>query len=394
MMEFLKRINDYTLFVLIFSITFENWDVFGFGGTLSVTFIMSIAYIVTWVPFFKSSLNLFIFQKYTSFLLLFIVIGFVSTSLNPIYLIEFKQAFNYRVLLLILLMHLIANHLFNSPDLIFKTLNVFMLSIVLLFILSLLGIGVTYAQGRLEIFGENPNMIGFKGVLSFMIVIGRIFTQPLKLKIFTKWELLVIPASISLVLASGSRGAFLSLFVGFTLAILFKEMNIFKKLVLVAIGGFVATTLFIYALTENKVLQTRLQRSLDSGDIGRNELWEGAILIIKDNLFFGVGFTDLLPNMFKYSGYYLDPHNVFLYVLVTTGIIGFLFYMTFIVKVGIGLYRTYFKTKNISFLLLFCIVLFNMFKVGGGIGMIIFWLFFAIFISHISINKNAFLTTS
>lgn len=223
MNSLLKKLNDYSLYLLIFSITFEKWDPLNTAGSLSVAFITSILYIATWLPFLKSRLNLFIFSRYTSLLILFLLVGFVSTAFKPEYLMEFRQAYNYRVLLLIILMHLIANHLYNDARVIPKAINAYLWSVVLMFGLFIVGVGVTYEQERLLIFKENPNIIGIKAVIAFIIVLGRIFSKPVNLKTFINPIILILPISISLILASGSRGAFLSIFIGFALIILFKK---------------------------------------------------------------------------------------------------------------------------------------------------------------------------
>ncbi|MEP2058222.1 MAG: O-antigen ligase family protein [Maribacter litoralis] len=386
-MEFLRKINNSILYLLIFSITFENWDPLNTSGSLSVAFIISILYISSWVPFFRSGLNLFIFKKYISLLILFILIGFVSTAFNSEHLIELSQAYNFRVLTLIILMYLITNHFYNQPELIEKGVNVYLIGIVLMFLLFSLGIGVSYEQDRLLIFKENPNIIGVKAVLAFVIVMGKLFSKSIKLKQFLNPIILVLPAAIILIFATGSRGAFLSIFIGFVFILFFKKMPILKKVIFVIIGVVFAGLTYNYALENNKILQERLTKSVQSGDT-REVLWEGAIKIIENNPLIGVGFTNLFPEMYKHSGFFLYPHNVFLYVLATTGIIGFIFYMFFILRVFIGLYKSYQLTRNVTYLVLFLMIVVNLMKVGGGINMMLFWFFFALLLGSALVVNN------
>ena len=386
-MEFLRKINNSILYLLIFSITFENWDPLNTSGSLSVAFIISILYISSWVPFFRSGLNLFIFKKYISLLILFILIGFVSTAFNSEHLIELSQAYNFRVLTLIILMYLITNHFYNQPELIEKGVNVYLIGIVLMFLLFSLGIGVSYEQDRLLIFKENPNIIGVKAVLAFVIVMGKLFSKSIKFKQFLNPIILVLPAAIILIFATGSRGAFLSIFIGFVFILFFKKMPILKKVIFVIIGIVFAGLTYNYALENNKILQERLTKSVQSGDT-REVLWEGAIKIFENNPLIGVGFTNLFPEMYKHSGFFLYPHNVFLYVLATTGIIGFIFYMFFILRVFIGLYKSYQLTRNVTYLVLFLMIVVNLMKVGGGINMMLFWFFFALLLGSALVVNN------
>ena len=387
-METLRKVNNCMLYLLILSITFENWDPLNTSGSLSVAFVISILYIFSWTPFFKLRLNLFIFKNYISFLILFILTGFISTALNPEYLIELSQAYNFRVMTLIILMYLIANHFYNDPSLIEKGINVYLISIVLMFLLFSFGIGVSYEQNRLLIFKENPNIIGVKAVLAFLIVLGKLFSKSINLKQFLNPITLVLPAAIILIFATGSRGAFLSIFIGFILILLFKKMSIFRKIVFVVLGVVFTGLTYNYALENNQILQERLTKSVQSGDT-REVLWEGAIKIFENNPIIGIGFTNLFPEMYKHSGFFLYPHNVFLYVLATTGLIGFIFYMSFILKVFISLYRSYQLTKNVTYLVLFLMIVVNLMKVGGGVNMMLFWFFFALLLASALVVNNS-----
>ncbi|WP_282180471.1 O-antigen ligase family protein [Maribacter stanieri] len=386
-MDFFKRVNNYTLYVLIFSITFEKWDPLNTAGSLSVAFLVSMLYIFSWVPFLKTNLNLFIFRKYTVFLFLFILTGFFSTALRPEHLIDFGQAYNYRVLTLVILMYLITNHLYNNPSLILKVVNVYLCSIFLMFILFMLGVGVTFDQNRLLIFKENPNIIGIKAVIGLVIVLGRLFSEPFKLKTFLNPIIFVIPISISLILATGSRGAFLSIFIGFTLILLFKKMSNLRKILFLGFGLFFAGIIYNYVLENNEVLQRRLNRSVESGD-AREVLWSGAFQIFENNPIIGVGFTSLFPEMYKSSGFFLYPHNIFLYVLATTGLLGFFFYITFLFRIFIVLYKSYTVTRSVTYLILFFMIIINLMKVGGGINMMLFWFFFALLLSSALVVSN------
>jgi hypothetical protein len=69
-----------------------------------------------------------------------------------------------------------------------------------------------------------------------------------------------------------------------------------------------------------------------------------------------------------------------LYVLITTGAIGFFFFMMFIYRLGKSLYLNFRVDKNPLFLLLYFILLFNMAKAGGFINKTFLWFFFALLI--------------
>ena len=62
--------------------------------------------------------------------------------------------------------------------------------------------------------------------------------------------------------------------------------------------------------------------TVETGDTGRNMLWEAAFNVIGDNIIIGAGFEGLIPRMYQYSGIHLAPHNIFLYLFITTGLPG------------------------------------------------------------------------
>lgn len=380
MIKLLKSINTYVLYVLVFSVTFENWDPFKLVGTYSITYLTSILYIGTWIPLVRSNFNVSILKKYVIPLLLFILVGFVSAALHSGYAEELKFAYNYRVLLLIILMMLIASHISNNALLINRMLNAYIASIMLVFMLVSIGEGVGYENGRLLLFGENPNLLGMKAAIAFLIIVARIMDNKFSIRQLFIAVALCIPL-FSLILLSGSRGAFLSVFLGFGVLIFFKKMGFIKKLSLITLGIVLSGFLLAYVMESNDLLRGRIMRTVETGETGRNDLWVGAAQIIENNLVLGVGFPGVLPEMYKYSGRFIDPHNVFLYVLISTGLIGFCFYMIFILRVMKNQYIAYKYNGQTVYMVIYAIMLFNMFKAGGGIGKILFWFFFSVLIA-------------
>lgn len=383
-MKFLHRLNNYCLYLLVFSITFENWDPFKLVGSYSVTYLTSILYIGTWIPMIRFNYDSDILKKYVIPLLLFILVGFISTAFNSIQLLEFKQAYNYRVLLLVVLMMLMAGHISSDKTLIKSVLDIYVASILLVFVLVSFGIGDSYEKGRLMLFGENPNLLGMKAVIAFLIIAARALNEKFSVKRLMIALVLGIPM-ISLALLTASRGAFLSIFLGFAVLIFFQRMPIFKKLFMTFVGSIFSVFFFLYVMENNQELQRRLMLSVEQGDIGRNDLWLGAIELISNNLIIGVGFTGVLPAMYQYSGHFNDPHNIFFYVLISSGIIGFVFFMIFLWRIILNQYRTYRITGQTVYLLLFLIMMINMAKAGGAIGKILFWFLFSVLIAHSTI---------
>ena len=162
--------------------------------------------------------------------------------------------------------------------------------------------------------------------------------------------------------------------------VLYMKISIWKKLLSLLAGIAFSVLFFNYIMQSNEAFKNRIVRTIETGDTGRNELWAASFEIIADNPLLGVGHAGALPVMYKYSGRHMDPHNTFLYVLMITGIIGFIFFMTFIFRLGKNLYKKFKVSGHVLFLVIFIVILFNMSKAGGGIGSIFFWFFFSILI--------------
>lgn len=378
-MEGFEKINKYCLFLLVFTVTFEYWDPVGLVGVVTITYMASALYIVSWVPLFRINLNFNLFRRYLWPLGLYIIMGIFSTALNSNYAGGVVDAYNGRVVLLILLMLLVANHLANDTTLVSKVLNIYAFSIVLMYILVLLSVGIEYRNGRLMMFGENPNVVGMKAAIAFAIVLSNLISSQFKiLKLL--YASVAIYAFLNLIMLSGSRGGLISVFLVLAISVFFTKIGIVKKFLFTISGILFSIFFYNFILSTQVDFSTRILRTVETGDTGRKELWLGAIDTIEDNMFLGVGIPGALPEMYKRTGHFNDAHNVFLDVLMTTGIMGFIFYFLFIYRLGKSLSRHFAQNGRIVFLVIFILLLFNMSKSGGGISKILYWFFFAILI--------------
>ncbi|MEY8020102.1 O-antigen ligase family protein [Muriicola sp. SD30] len=378
MLKPLNIINDYCLYLLVFSVTFEKWDPFQLVGTISVTFITTILYLASWVPLIGRNFRFAPFKRFVIPLLLLIVVGFICSALNSEYVTELKYAYNYRTLLLIVLMTFIAAHLYCKPKTSPIVLNTYVASMLLVFLLVSLGNGVTFENGRLLLFGENPNIMGAKASLAFLIAISKLINK-FSIKRFIIIIAICIPF-ISLVATSASRGAFVSMFLGLTVLLYFREISAFKKWALIVFAALASGMLITYLLETNPLMAERFLATVEKGETGRNVLWDAAFNIIQDNIIIGSGFEGVRPRMFAYSGINLNPHNIFLYIFIACGLPGIILFLIFLYRLT-KLLLAHFKQVGDSLnLVIFVIVIFNMSKQGGSIGKILFWFFFAVLI--------------
>lgn len=393
MNKLLQNINNFSLLLFVFGVNFEYWDPLGLQGVFSIAKMTAIVYIASWVPFLNK-IKLKPLKPFLVPLVLYMLVEFFSSAINSIYASNILGTFNFKLIQLLILLVLIVSHIYHNNVLLKWVLYSFIANVLLLSILSALGIGyeVVEAQdgGRLEMFGENPNMIGMKASFAAIMLFYFIFnTKKLWFKTLLVLPLLFI---ISMLIATASRGALLSIFVGLGIMVMIQKTKALRKIVLFSIGIAVSIWLFNNIMTTNENFAMRMNLFIEEGNTGRNDLWEGAYSVIMDNLVIGVGKPGALHVMQQYIGRAIDPHNVFLYVLMTTGIIGFLFFMTFISRLATRLFKDFKQTNNAMYLVLFAILLFNMSKAGGFINKTFLWFFFAVLVGSTFINKTSYNT--
>ncbi len=371
-------LNDCCLILLVFSVTFEKWDPFGLVGIVSVTFLTTILYFGTWVPLIGTNFQFAPFKKFVIPLFFLIVTGFICSAINTEYVTGLKFAFHYRAVLLIVLMTFIAAHIHNKPKIFPIVLNSYVASMLLVFLLVSQGSGVTYVNDRLLLFGENPNVLGAKAALAFLITISGLINKFSLKRLIINGTICF--AFVGLVATSGSRGAFVSMFLGLAVLLYFRRTSIVNKWALLTFAAFASGILIIYLLETNPLLAERFLDTVEKGDTGRNGVWDTASNVIKDNIIVGAGFEGVLPRMYAYSGVPLLPHNVFLNLYIAAGLPGIILFITFLIRLARLLLLHFKESGNSLNLVLFVIVVFNMSKQGGSFGKILFWFFFAVLI--------------
>lgn len=378
MHKLLQQLNNFALYLLVFTIVYENWDAFGTKGAYSITYFATILYIVSWVPLFRYNLSAGLLKRFGIPLFLFICVGIVSTGWTSSYATDLPDLLKTRWYQVVVLALLVSNHIYTDKKMIWTVYTIYAVSVFFMSILAMAGIGTTYFQGRILIFGENPNGMGTKAVVAFIIVLYYLIR--VKSTILKKaMAILALVGFLSLVILTASRGALLSLFMGTFILIILNKMKPIKKITMVSLGLIFIIFFFQYVLESDKAFGQRIMNSVEKGDTGRTGLWESATNIIADNLFIGVGVPKeaFLGEMYKYSGAYMDAHNIFLYVLITTGITGFVFFIWFVMRLLRDLIKSFYITGNNLFAVIFLLVVLFWSKTGGAIASIYAWFFLA-----------------
>lgn len=156
----------------------------------------------------------------------------------------------------------------------------------------------------------NPILISFSGAVLFIISFYRLKN---KINFFSLMPLLLGGLCL---LMGASRGPLLILFFVLLLFLIKSKALNFKLFVYVPLIFFI---IFIFKNTELHIIDRVIETSQNYDEEGRFSLWEEAINQFASSPIFGDRF--LLRSINHY------PHNLILEVLMSTGILGFLFFI-------------------------------------------------------------------
>ena len=313
-------------------------------------------------------------------LLLFLLITLVSLFNINYFSSSF---FNTTLLLNIIMFWFLINH-YRRDDRIFdKGFIWFVISSALLGTFYLLGIGADLdLDGRISMFNDNSNGIGVKMAIASLFLIDYTLNNKFK-KIYKPYYLLLLIPIVSLLIATASRVAFISFFLGISLFFtLQKTRKISSKLLIVLVGVVVIIIGFNYLQNTDSTILFRLNQSINEGNLtGRDVIWKGYMPTIIDNPIFGVGMTGKSSSAIKYFGVDWSPHNVFIEILIYSGVVGLLIFFIFLFYFYKNAYL-YYKINNFLYPLLLSVPVMGLLLSGQLLGDKISWLIFAIAFSR------------
>ncbi len=376
--------NKMVFFIVIlfsFFLGFGKFDPFGTGGLFFdlITFFLMLSIVI-----YTDVLKEFGLYKRTLFLLCSIVLLLFFTGLFYGYVLVDTSVFNFKFLAAIIVFWFFSYVFKKNPKLCLYSIILFSLScslIAVLYHFGFLGSVSEIRNGRLNIFGENPNSISSRMAISFLVLIYIIIENPLSIKYHRFFLGLALPSLFFFVIETGSRGSFLALLLGVVIIVLFSKVSKYVKIILGIISVFFIIKIFDFVKT------TSLFDRLNADDVsgGREEIWSNAFMIFYD-FPWGVGEGGYITEMTKRFSSQHDTHNLFIYLLVCGGWLSLLLFLFFMKelfqKVLINL-----RNGNSLLLVVFVFLVFLASKTGGILTYLIMWYFFAV-INSFDLNKQ------
>lgn len=320
-MKIFLQFHKYAIYLFIFSLNFETMKIF------NINFLATKISISILVFFSICNYKSLIIDKRLFRILIPLTAYFLLlTTRNYIHQTPDSNAvFDFLLFLNILIFIILGNYSIKYPQVFLKGLFVFVLSNLIVCLLYFLGIGSEFIKGRVSMLGMNENYLGINMALGTLILISIIFDNKLNFSNRRYWLIMFLPLLMILIVKSGSRGAFLSVFIGLMLFILFnKSIKSYKKVILVLTSFFTLILFYVFFLKDSVIIE-RLTDSIQNGDTANRDLiWEALTYFFDGNMAFGVGktgYTNLVGDV--------SPHNVLLETFLYTGLVGLLIFLIF-----------------------------------------------------------------
>ncbi|MDP4552607.1 O-antigen ligase family protein [Alkalihalobacillus macyae] len=263
-----------------------------------------------------------------------------------------------------------------------------------LYVLGLISLGFQFQGDRIRSFGvmldrDYPRLIGSVPDPNFYIFYNTLFFTYFLCNRKGSFNKIGLLLCILTNFLTFSRGGLLAMFL--IVGLYFLMNNPLAQLKL--LFGFVTSVtligyILIYYLKFDvlSIIQSRISDFSNDGGSGRFVLWERAWDYFTSHSLLGIGAFNF-PNYNEfYHGENIQVHNMFLDILSESGIIGFLLFVTFILTLGVQLFRYPMLKKSPYLSLALIAIVFQMMSLSLIINEMIF-MYLAVVSVMLSLNK-------
>lgn len=325
-------------------------------------------------------------------LILFTIVFILSSLLGMPNTYTIPMSLFAKLILDILLTRLLFDFFIRMPEYMNYSLLAFALTctvVGLLFITGFLDSFTALNSGRMIFWGENPNSTSTRIALGALILSYYIFLNPLKWGrkryMFTP---LLLPMFL-MVLASGSRGSTLLMLLSIVMMLFLGENSVQSKTVSILVITSLILFFFyrIYLNYANDLaIYDRLISMTEGNDAGRNRLNKYAWEIFLDSPFIGFGSVGFTHEMHLRFGEDRTVHNLYYYILATTGIMGAIPFFYFLGYMTIKSLKIIRKHVLPTILMVFILLLVS--KTGGVLTYSLIWYLFAVVLAYTTLRTT------
>lgn len=380
----MKSITNYTYYLLAFFLAFGSVNPFKLGSVSDqITDQQGLSPILFIVCILLSLINKESYQRITAKrnfyfpLLLMTTIIFISSVIWDVSTIPNHLDFFIKLMIGIVGFVTISSYFELYPKALKVSLLIYAytsVTILLLFFIGRLDAFSYYSNGRLWIFGINPNTFSFMMGLGALYLANDLFSKERKgiIKLINIVSILIV---FLYILLSGSRGTLLFIVVSmFILLLPYMGKKWFLIIPVVFVVFFISSR-FLQSNTNDITIVERMQTIGQEDD--REELIYNALSLFTDSPLYGLGRNGYVEQRLERFHDPRDSHNILLSIMVMGGILALICYLVFLKRM-----YAYVKTNRDRLALcLFVYVLLMSLKTGDVITFMLMWYVFAIAIS-------------
>ncbi|WP_338213532.1 O-antigen ligase family protein [Halopseudomonas aestusnigri] len=278
---------------------------------------------------------------------------------------------NYKLVICVVFFLVLSRHFSRYPSHIYSALSAFSLGCVLLGLGALLftGVGEMY-KGQLIVLGENPNSTSSRMAVGFVFILSCfLHGKPSRVQLMVTG--IALSVLMIVIVKSGSRGSLLAVLVSSILLAFLAPMKKHYKLVVLLLMCAGIIFLGKSLLTIDGIAE-RWAGALQGDTAGRSKIWGSALEIFVENPWIGVGEGGYFTEIYSKEYRFIDAHNLFIYVLVSSGLIGFLVFTVFLTWLTRNSIASLRNGEALQFVLLFNILLISA-KTGGALTYLLLW---------------------
>jgi len=314
----LRSIIHYAFYAFIFTIPFES---VGFAddylslSKISGLFFVLTAFLSARMCFRRPPMAFWYFFGYLSVVAVMIPFqqsDFISSIISR--LITMTQ---------LLILFWISCNLLGDERVVKGVLLALIMACTAVAILMLLGVGSADEHGRETALEANPNTLSTVLSLGLLALLGLAFgRQKSDFKTFLFMALCSGILAIQIV-RTGSRGSLIALIVGFLAFPMKRTKSLASRFGLVLVGALAIGSL-VWTSYRSESVRERWERTFATGDTaGRDTIFSDAWDMFLEKPMLGWGpVTHLYELGSRLGREYRDPHNLYLWVLTETGILG------------------------------------------------------------------------
>ena len=393
--------SSFTLLLLLifsFLLALGTWNPFapvsnvqdedGGFGLFQIYSSLFIVYLFVLRIYTHGELRFRSWKKYMMGLYLVLLLSTIFRSINEVTLST--GVFFLKFLLSLSLCFLLPEIFIRNRKYLYYSIAVFSIScalIALFFSLGLLENYVLISNGRVSVFDENANSTSGRIAIGFILLLYMIVRNPLEWGKNRYFLIMLLFPMLMMIMASGSRGSFIILcFCVMLFLWLNPSKNKVKKYLLLiccllAMGGGIIK---IASSHTDFSLFERLEASMHGESAGRGALNRYALQIFEDYPLVGkgtIGFTEEMRTRFYETR---TVHNLYLYILATSGLLGFGLLILFLLSLFVRTLHII-KKEHLA-LIVFMFICLLAYKTGGILTYLLMWYLFSIVITLIDFS--------